>query len=97
MVRPEDAARQRIDDVAFAGWTEQDAKALNIHAARGVAISEFLLKTGHGSADYLLCVNGNAVGVQSADRDHITPQHRTSRPSPSLPAVFFRCVRGYWK
>ncbi|MDQ6879181.1 MAG: hypothetical protein M3082_16110 [Candidatus Dormibacteraeota bacterium] len=54
-MKPEDAARQRIDDaLALAGWTVQDAKAVNIQAARGVAIREFLLKPGHGSADYLL-------------------------------------------
>jgi len=42
----------------LAGWTVQDAKSVNIHAARGVAVREFLLKSGHGSADYLLYVDG---------------------------------------
>src|ERR1700687_5220223 len=70
MVKPEDAARQGIDDaLALAGWTVQDAKAVNIHAARGVAIREFLLKSGHGSADYLLYVDGDAVGVVEAKKE----------------------------
>jgi len=70
MVKPEDAARQRIDDaLALAGWVVQDAKAVNIHAARGVAIREFLLKPDHGSADYLLYVGGDAVGVVEAKKE----------------------------
>jgi type I restriction enzyme R subunit len=69
-VKPEDRARERIDEaLAQAGWTVQDAKAVNIHAARGVAIREFLLKTGHGSADYLLYVDGDAVGVIEAKKE----------------------------
>jgi type I restriction enzyme R subunit len=44
-VKPEDRARERIDEaLAQAGWTLQDSKAVNIHAARGVAMREFLLK-----------------------------------------------------
>src|SRR6266567_6305126 len=70
MVKPEDAARHRIDEALdLAGWCVQDAKAVNIHAARGVAIREFLLKTGHGSADYLLYVDGDAVGVVEAKKE----------------------------
>ncbi len=73
MVKPEDAARLHIDDaLTQAGWVVQDAKATNIYAGRGVAIREFLLKPGHGSADYLLHVDGNVVGVVEAMKEDDT-------------------------
>ena len=40
--------------------------ALNVSAARGVAVREFGLQHGHGTADYLLYVDGRAVGVVEA-------------------------------
>ncbi len=39
----------------------QDRSQVNIDAARGVAIREFPLKKGHGFADYLLYVDGQAA------------------------------------
>jgi len=70
MVKPEDAARQRIDQaLELAGWAVQDAKSANIYASTGVAIREFLLNSGHGNADYLLYVNGEAVGVVEAKKE----------------------------
>ena len=44
----------------------QDVAALNVHAARGVAVREFPLRPGHGAADYLLYVDGRAAGVVEA-------------------------------
>ncbi len=44
----------------------QDVAALNVHAARGVAVREFPLLHGHGFADYLLYVDGRAAGVVEA-------------------------------
>ena len=49
-----------------AGWAVQDATALNLYASRGVAVREFALKPGHGSADYLLYVNQKAAGIVEA-------------------------------
>ena len=40
--------------------------ALNVSAARGVAVREFGLQHGHGTADYLLYVDGRAAGVVEA-------------------------------
>jgi len=55
--QPEQQARGNIDRLLeAAGWHVCDASAANIHAARGVAIREFLLKSGHGFVDYLLYV-----------------------------------------
>ena len=39
---------------------------MNLSAGRGVAVREFKLTTGHGFADYLLFVDGKAVGVLEA-------------------------------
>ncbi len=52
---PEALARLAIDAaLERAGWAVQDAANPNLFAARGVALREFSLKTGHGEADYLL-------------------------------------------
>jgi microcystin-dependent protein len=62
MPTPEAAARERIDEaLTQAGWAVQDHKAANIAAGPGVAVREVPLKKGHGTADYLLFVNGQAV------------------------------------
>ena len=43
--------------LAAAGWAVQDARAVNLAAARGVAVREFVMKPPHGRADYLLFVD----------------------------------------
>ena len=64
---PEQQARANIDRLLeLAGWSVQDVAALNVHAARGVAVREFPLLHGHGFADYLLYVDGRAAGVVEA-------------------------------
>ena len=44
----------------------QDVAALNVSAARGLAVREFSLRPGHGAADYQLYVDGRAAGVVEA-------------------------------
>jgi type I restriction enzyme R subunit len=67
---PEAKARMRIDEMLQrAGWTVQDYAAVNLSASRGVAVREFVLETGHGRADYLLFVDGCAVGVIEAKKE----------------------------
>lgn len=64
---PEQLARVDIDRaLAAAGWVVQDRDAINLAAGPGVAIREFPMASGHGFADYLLFVNGKAVGVLEA-------------------------------
>ena len=64
---PEQKARIQIDNLLMsAGWGVQDAGSVNIHAGRGVAVREFGLKPGHGTADYLLYVDQKAAGVVEA-------------------------------
>ncbi|MEK6700178.1 MAG: DEAD/DEAH box helicase family protein, partial [Nitrospirota bacterium] len=70
---PEDIAREQIDRMLEqAGWAVQDAKAVNLYAKQGVAIREFELKSGFGTADYLLYVDGKAVGVIEAKKSGST-------------------------
>ena len=65
MPTPEEQARETIDaSLEAAGWRVQDRAALNLDAARGVAVREFSLKTGY--ADYLLFADRKAVGVVEA-------------------------------
>lgn len=45
---------------------------VNLHAARGVAVREFPRAAGHGSADYLLYVDGKACGVIEAKKKGAT-------------------------
>jgi type I restriction enzyme, R subunit len=69
VTKPEDQARAEIDRLlAAAGWSVQNFKSANIHAAQGVALREFKLKDGHGAADYLLYVDAKAAGVIEAKK-----------------------------
>ena len=64
---PEQQARVNIDKLLEqAGWDVQDAGSVNPYAGCGVAVREFPLKSGHGTADYLLYVNQKAAGVIEA-------------------------------
>ena len=64
---PEQQARINIDNrLEQAGWAVQDAGSVNLYVGAGVAVREFSLKTGHGTADYLLYVNRKAAGVVEA-------------------------------
>ena len=64
---PEERARVNIDKLLEqAGWTVQDAAAINLYASSGVAVREFSLKSGYGTADYLLYVNQKVAGVVEA-------------------------------
>src|SRR5437868_12290201 len=63
MPSPEEPARQNIDALLKqCGWTIQKRSEINLSAGRGVAITEGLLKGGD-EADYLLFVDGKAIGT----------------------------------
>ncbi len=67
---PEEQARENIDRLlAQAGWVVQNTDSINLYAATGIAVREFPLKPGHGSADYLLYINQKAVGVVEAKHE----------------------------
>ncbi len=70
---PEQRAREKIDrQLVTAGWTVQDHPDMDIHASSGVAVREYPLKWNEdgkkksGFADYLLYVDGRAIGVVEA-------------------------------
>ena len=91
MTAPEELARQTIDRLlTAAGWAVQDFKAADIHAARGVAIREFVLDAGQGFADYLLYVDGKAAGVIEAKKEGATltgVEVQSGKYSQGLPAT----------
>ena len=69
-MRPEERARHNIDNMLQAsGWQAQDRHAINLGAARGVAVREFPLKTGY--ADYLLFADRKALGAVEAKPEGI--------------------------
>lgn len=86
---PEDRARKTIDDLLDkAGWMAQDRDKADVSAARGVAIRAFPLKFGHGFADYLLYVDGQAAGVIEAKKEGetlTTYEIQTAKYSEGLP------------
>jgi type I restriction enzyme R subunit len=67
MPDPEQLAREEIDKrLRPCGWTVQDKRAVNLAAARGVAVRELTFKTGE--PDYTLFVDAKAIGTIEAKR-----------------------------
>lgn len=66
-VAAEQRARILIDaQLTAAGWSVQDARAINLFAGHGVAVREAVMASGHGRADYLLYLDRKVVGVIEA-------------------------------
>jgi type I restriction enzyme R subunit len=92
LTSPEQRAREAIDRLLqAAGWAVQDYnKTADINAARGVAIREFELNAGFGTADYLLYVDGKAAGVIEAKKQGATltgVEMQSGRYAQGLPAT----------
>lgn len=72
MATPEAKARLQIDDLLIqAGWEIQDRVDFNRHAKLGVAVREFLM-SDNTEADYLLFVDGKAIGVIEAKKPDLS-------------------------
>ena len=70
---PEEQARVNIDRLLEqAAWVIQNPDFVNLYAGSGVAVREFPLKSGHGTADYLLYVGQKAAGVVEAKPEGTT-------------------------
>ena len=70
-MKPEDSARQHIDQLlTAAGWTIQDRKQMNLGASQGVAVREFHMSSG--PTDYLLFVDRKAIGAIEAKPEGTT-------------------------
>ncbi len=79
-----------------AGWVVQSRDAVNLLAAKGVAVREFHLLPGHGIADYLLFVDGKAAGVIEAKKEGETlsgVEIQTEQYSVGLPPKYPAPVR----
>lgn len=65
MPTPEQRAREQIDaGLVASGWVVQSYREMNLGAGVGLAVTEF--PGAHGPADYLLYVDGQAIGVVEA-------------------------------
>lgn len=65
MQHPETAAREVIDQqLEAAGWVVQSFQEMNLSAGDGLAVTEF--PGANGPADYLLYLDGKAIGVVEA-------------------------------
>src|SRR5437868_10019454 len=72
MPSPEELAREKIDKLlAECGWILQDRSTINLSASRGIAIREALLKD-RDEVDYLLFVDGRAIGTVEAKPEGFT-------------------------
>jgi type I restriction enzyme R subunit len=92
MPAPEAIAREQIDRVPTeSGWAVLDIADANLGAARGVANREFPLTTGYGFADYVLFVDGRALGVIEAKKAGTTltgVELQAARYSDGFPDAF---------
>jgi len=90
-LQPEQQAREEIDRLLIAaGWRVFDIAEANIHAARGVALREFPLESGHGFADYLLYLDAKAAGVIEAKKQGATltgVEAQSGKYAQGLPAA----------
>jgi len=71
MSGPETVARKTIDALLeAAGWVVQELAEINLAAALGVAVRE--MRSLGGPADYILFVDGKALGVLEAKKEGTT-------------------------
>ena len=83
-------ARVEIDrQLSACGWLVQGRAEMNLYAGQGIAVREFVMAPGHGRADYLLFVDGKAVGAVEA-KPSGTPlagvESQTAKYAAGLPA-----------
>ena len=92
---PSSASSDASRGHAKAGWVVQHRDKVNLSAGPGIAIREFRLTDG-GYADYLLFVQGAAVGVLEAKPGGPTlagVEPQIQRYAPGLPANLHAPVR----
>ena len=64
---PEAKARVEIDrQLEDEAWLLQHRDEMNLSAGDAIAVREFKLHTGHGYVDYMLFLDGKAIGVCEA-------------------------------
>ena len=72
MILPEQRARRAIDaNLEAAGWLVQDKDEVDLSSGLGVAVREFPMKPGFGTADYLLYVDRTIAGaIEAMNANH---------------------------
>ena len=90
---PEDKTRHELINPALikAGWTLQHFKTASPFASKGVAIEFFPMGWGVGEADYVLFVNGEAVGIVEAKKEGETlvgKEPQTAKYAKGFPKDF---------
>ncbi|MGA1824402.1 MAG: DEAD/DEAH box helicase family protein [bacterium] len=90
---PEDKTRHELINPSLrqAGWEIQHSRTAHIFSARGVAVEYFHMGMGVGEADYVLFVNGVAVGIIEAKREGETlsgKEHQSTKYAKGFPKDF---------
>ena len=88
---PEKKARHELINPLLdkAGWRIQNYKVANPHSSKGVAVEYFQI--GKDQADYILFVNGQAIGVIEAKKPGETltgKEKQTGKYSEDFPEEF---------
>jgi type I restriction enzyme, R subunit len=88
-VNPEEKARVRIDEMLIqSGWVVQTKDKINLAAAQGVAVCELSFATGE--PDYVLFVDGKAIGTVEAKPEGNTLTSVEEQSSKYVAGVPFR-------
>lgn len=95
-LNPEDRSRHELINPALesAGWILQPFKSADVFASKGVAVEYFQMGWGVGEADYVLFIDGEAVGIIEAKKEGETlvgKEPQSSRYAKGFPEDF-RCV-----
>jgi len=92
-LKPEDKVRHNLINPLLekAGWEIQNYKTANVNSVKGVAVEYFQMGKGVGEADYVLFLNGGAVGVIEAKKIGTTlrgKEPQTAKYSEGFPDEF---------
>ena len=93
-VAAEARARIEIDrQLVECGWSVQNRTEMNLYAGsgdtKGVAVREYIMAPGHGRSDYLLFIDGKAVGAIEAKPVGVTlagVESQSAKYAHGLPA-----------
>jgi len=90
---PEDKARHELINPALekAGWVIQHFKTASVGSSKGVAVEFFPMGWGVGEADYVLFLNGEAVGIIEAKKEGETlvgKEPQTAKYAKGFPKDF---------
>ncbi len=92
-LNPEDKARHELINPALikAGWKIQNFKSANVFDSKGIVVEFFPMGWGVGEADYVLFVNGEAVGIIEAKKEGETlvgKEPQTAKYAKGFPKDF---------